>query len=162
MKRILLKSVYDAFDYVMEHYYPFGMEEFARYKDRYAVISIQDTHTDGFGFEFTENKFCAGVLTLFFDDITEDIEGAVLFKKDDANDIIDFVLNHRDIETILVHCYGGESRSRAVAAFIAEIFGGDKSEFFNTGRPNEHVYNMLKEVWEEHRNSKTQKTVSKS
>ena len=26
MKRVLVKSVYSAFDYVMEHYYPEGLE----------------------------------------------------------------------------------------------------------------------------------------
>ncbi len=55
MKRILVKSVYDAFDYVMGHYFPFGLEEFAERKDTYALISIQDTHQGGFGFEFREN-----------------------------------------------------------------------------------------------------------
>ena len=39
MKRVLVKSVYDAFDFVLEHYYPFGLEEFAQRTDCYAVIS---------------------------------------------------------------------------------------------------------------------------
>ena len=42
MKRVLLRSVYDAFEYVMDHYYPKGLEEYAKLKDSYAVISIQD------------------------------------------------------------------------------------------------------------------------
>ena len=147
MKRILLKSVYEAFDYVMDHYYPFGQEEFARQSDTYAVISIQDTHTDGFGFEFTENRFCKGVLTLYFDDIVREIDGAVLFSEDDANDIIDFTMRARNVETLMVHCFGGESRSRAVAAFIVEMLGGDSGEYFRTGNPNEHVYSTLKKVW---------------
>ncbi len=50
MKRVLVRSVYDAFDYVMEHYYPAGQKEFVKREDTYAVISIQDTHTGGFGF----------------------------------------------------------------------------------------------------------------
>lgn len=33
MKRILLKSVYDAFDYVMDHFYPAGQEEFTKLTD---------------------------------------------------------------------------------------------------------------------------------
>lgn len=52
MKRVIVKSVYDAFEYVMQHYYPAGLEEFAEKSDTYAVISIQDTHTKGFGFTF--------------------------------------------------------------------------------------------------------------
>ena len=156
MKRILLKSVYDAVDYVMDHYYPFGQEEFAKRRDSYALISIQDTHTEGFGFEFTENAFCRGVLTLYFDDITRPVEGAVLFSEEDAEEIIDFVLAHRGAETLLVHCYGGESRSRAVAAFIVgEMFGKDNSRYYGGGNPNEHVYNTLRAVWRKRRGDDT-------
>ena len=148
MKRILLKSVYDAFDYVMDHYYPAGQEQFARRTDTYAVISIQDTHTEGFGFEFCENKFCAGVLTLYFDDISHEVDGATLFSAADARDIIEFVLAHRSAETLLVHCYGGESRSRAVAASIVKMCGGDNTNYFQTGRPNQYVYDLLNAEWE--------------
>ena len=151
MKRILLKSVYDAWDYVMDHYAPAGQEEFARRRDSYAVISIQDTHTDGFGFEFTENKYCEGVLTLYFDDIVRPVDGAVLFSEEDAEEIISFVLRHKGTETLLVHCYGGESRSRAVAAFITKMCGKDDSMYFSTGRPNRHVYDTLTAVWEKRR-----------
>lgn len=49
MRRILVKSLNEAFDFVMDHYYPAGCEEDAKRKDTYAVISIQDTHTGGFG-----------------------------------------------------------------------------------------------------------------
>ena len=65
MKRVLVKSVYDAFEYVMQHFYCFGQADMAERKDTYAVISIQDTHTQGFGFQFCKNQFCKGVLTLY-------------------------------------------------------------------------------------------------
>ena len=58
MKRILVRSVHEAFEYVMAHYYPFGQAEFAEKTDPYAVISIQDSHTGGFGFCFQENQYC--------------------------------------------------------------------------------------------------------
>lgn len=79
--KILVKSVYDAFDYCMSHYYPFGLEEFAERSDRYAVISIQDSHLGGFGFKFTENNFCTGVLTLLFDDTVRDIPAPYSFQR---------------------------------------------------------------------------------
>ncbi len=44
MKRVLLRSVFEAFEYVKDHYYPFGFEDMAQRKDSYAVISIQNTH----------------------------------------------------------------------------------------------------------------------
>ena len=77
MKRVIVKSVYDAFEYVMQHYYPAGLKEFAEKSDTYAVISIQDTHTKGFGFTFSENQFCKGVLTLYFDDMELQISYSV-------------------------------------------------------------------------------------
>ncbi|MBQ9885240.1 MAG: hypothetical protein IJM37_00050 [Lachnospiraceae bacterium] len=147
MKRIMLRSVYDAFDYVMAHYAPFGMEEMAEKQDTYAVISIQDTHTGGFGFEFRPNKYCQGALTLYFDDIIKEVPGAVMFSEDQARQIIDFVEANKSAETLLIHCYGGESRSRAVAAFVTKMLGADNSKYFETGHPNQIVYDTLIKVW---------------
>ncbi len=147
MKRIMLRSVYDAFDYVMAHYAPFGMEEMAEKQDTYAVISIQDTHTGGFGFEFRPNKYCQGALTLYFDDIIKEVPGAVMFSEDQARQIIDFVEANKSAETLLIHCYGGESRSRAVAAFVTKMLGADNSKYFETGHPNQIVYDTLIMVW---------------
>lgn len=156
MKRILVKSVYDAFEYVMDHYYPHGLEDFAGRKDTYVVISIQDTHTDGFGICFTESKTCRGVLTLYFDDIIRPVEGAVLFNEGMALQIISFIEQHCTADTLLIHCYGGESRSRAVGAFAAEMLGGDSKPYFATGNPNEIVYNTLKSVWKSRTDEKNQ------
>ena len=147
MKRVLLRSVFDAFEYVMDHYYPFGLEELAQRKDSYAVISIQDTHTEGFGFEFTESRSCRGVLTLYFDDVARPVEGLSCFSEADAEEILDFIQAQRAADTLLVHCYAGESRSRAVAAFAVKLLGGDNSEYFRTGHPNELVYETLERVW---------------
>ena len=108
MKRVLVKSVYDAFEYVMDHYYPFGLNEMVNRDDTYAVISIQDTHTKGFGFEFKENEYCKDVLTLYFDDIVKEVDGAKLFSEEDANKIIDFILVNRSVDTLLIHCYAGQ------------------------------------------------------
>ncbi len=148
MKRVLVKSVYDAFDYVMAHYYPAGLDDFAEEKDSYAVISIQDTHTGGFGFVFSESACCEGVLTLYFDDIERDVDGAKLFSREQAEEIIRFVRGHRNADTLLVHCYGGESRSRAVGAFTVKMLGGDNGRYFREGTPNRHVYDTLMQVWQ--------------
>lgn len=152
MKRVLVKSVFDAFEYVMLHFYPFGQKEMAEahdaLTDNYAVISIQDTHTQGFGFQFNENQFCKGVVTLYFDDIIREVDGAVLFTDDMADQIIDFIESHRkSVDTLLVHCYGGQSRSRAVGAFAVDMLGGDNARYFETGRPNQYVYDVLETAW---------------
>lgn len=152
MKRVIVRSVHGAFGYVMEHYYPFGMEKEAAGEgaltDTYAVISIQDSHTGGFGVQFAENQFCKGVLTLQFDDIETEVEGAVLFSDEMAEQIIGFIeLNKDKVETLLVHCYAGQSRSRAVGAFAVEMLGGDNSRYFEEGTPNQYVYDVLESAW---------------
>jgi len=77
-------SVYDAFEYVMAHYAPAGLEELAPRQDTYAVISLQDTHLGNLGLQFTPNHFCRDVLTLYVDDIIRPVEGAVLFDREHA------------------------------------------------------------------------------
>ena len=148
MKRIVLRSVFGAFEYVMDHYYPYGLDEYAQKKDTYAVISIQDTHTGGFGFRFCINRYCRDVLTLYFDDVVTEGEGTVLFTEGQAGEVIDFIEKNRDIETLLVHCYGGQSRSRAVAAFAAKMLGAPYEKYFENGNPNMHVFRTLEAAWE--------------
>lgn len=152
MKRVLVKSVHGAFGYAMGHYYPFGMADEAAEQgaltDTYVVISIQDSHTNGFGMQFTENQFCKGVLTLLFDDIVKEVDGAVLFDDEMADKIIDFIAEKKRVaDTLLVHCYAGQSRSRAVGAFAVEMLGGDNSRYFEEGTPNQYVYDVLETAW---------------
>ena len=147
MKRVMVKSVFDAFEYVMSHFYPNGMNDAAEQTDTYAVISIQDTHTKGFGFTFNENEFCKGVLTLYFDDVVREVEGAKLFDDSQAEQIIDFINSHKNADTLLIHCYGGQSRSRAVGAFAVRMLGGDNSRYFETCVPNQYVYDVLESSW---------------
>lgn len=136
----------------MEHYYPFGMADEAAeqgaFTDTYAAISIQDSHTQGFGFQFAENQFCKGVLTLYFDDIVTEVDGAVLFDDDMADQIIEFIeKNSKLADTLLVHCYAGQSRSKAVGAFAVEMLGGDNSRYFEEGSPNQYIYDVLESAW---------------
>ena len=142
IKRVKVTSVFDAFEYVMEHYYPAGQAENAIRKDTYAVISLQDSHTGGFGVAFTESKTCKGVLTLQVDDIVREVSGAVLFDDAMAAQVIRFIDEHRDAQTLLVHCYAGQSRSRAVGAFALKYLGA-RNDVYLRGSPNMHIYNTL-------------------
>ncbi len=148
MKRVLVKSVFDAFEYVMQHYYPVGLEEMVEKSDNYVVISIQDSHTNGFGVTFTENQFCKGVLTLYFDDIAREVDKAVLFSMEMAEKIIEFIKKHKKVETLLIHCYAGQSRSCAVGAFAVKMLGGDNSVYFEKYNPNMYVYDTLVKAYE--------------
>ncbi len=121
MKRVIVKSLFDTFEYVMQHYYPVGLGEMVERSDTYAIISIQYTHTGGFGVTFTPSQYCQDVLTLYFDDVISDVDGAVLFTDEMAKQIIDFIKKNRKVETPLVHCYAGQSRPRAVSAFAVKM-----------------------------------------
>ena len=152
MKRVLVKSVHGAFGYVTERQETIRMAveaaEQGALTDTYVVISIQDSHTNGFGMQFTENQFCKGVLTLLFDDIVKEVDGAVLFDDEMADKIIDFIAEKKRVaDTLLVHCYAGQSRSRAVGAFAVEMLGGDNSRYFEEGTPNQYVYDVLETAW---------------
>ena len=147
MKRVIVKSVYDAFEYVMDHYYPYGLEELASRSDTYAVVSIQDSHTGGFGIRFEKSLFCKDVLTLYFDDIEDEVEGAVLFNENMARSIIDFINRNRSVDTLLLHCYGGLSRSRAAGAFAVWMLGGNNEEYSKNASYNQRVYTTLMKVY---------------
>jgi predicted protein tyrosine phosphatase len=147
MKRVLLKSVNEAFDYVMDHYAPNGLEDLAPKKDTYAVISIQDTHLHGFGFVFDISRYCQDVLTLYVDDIIKPAAGAVLFDEEMAEEIIRFIDKNRNADTLLVHCFAGQSRSRAVAAFAVRMLGGDNCLYFESGSPNMYIYDVLENTY---------------
>ena len=147
MKRVVVKSVLDTFEYVMQHYYPADLEEMVERSDTYAIISIQDTHTGGFGVTFTPSQYCQDVLTLYFDDVIREVDGAVLFMDEMAKQIIDFIKKSRKVEQLVVHCYAGQSRSRAVGAVAVKMLGGDNSRYFSQGNPNMYVYDTLETVW---------------
>ena len=136
----MVSSLQDAVKYVLKH----NQYEYNQRKDTYAVISIQDTN--GFGIEFTENRYCKGVLTLYFDDIEEPCPGYMLITKAQAGQIIRFIKKHKDVDTLLIHCYAGVSRSRAVGVFAREVLQippADENDY------NEYVYATLKKVWKE-------------
>ena len=41
----------------------------------------------------------------------------------------------------------GQSRSRAVGAFAVEMLGGNSERYFETGSPNQYVYDVLETAW---------------
>lgn len=60
-----------------------------------------------------------------------------------AKKIIRFIRKYKEVETLLIHCYAGPSRSRAVGAFAVKYLGGDNSVYFKKYNPNEYVYELL-------------------
>ncbi len=142
---IIAASARGALIYVMQHFCEPGVTEYPERTDTYAVISIQDTAYGGFGFELKENAYCKGVLTLFFDDIEQPQTGASLMSETQAAEIIRFISAHKDdVDTLLIHCYAGISRSKAVARFAREMLALPP---LNDDIFNAYVYEMLKQKW---------------
>ena len=141
---ILAASAKGALLYVMKHFCEPGITEYPELTDTYAVISIQDTAHGGFGFELKPNQYCKDVLTLYFDDITKPQEGAQLISDAQANAIVQFLLAHiEDVDTLLIHCFAGISRSKAVEKYAREMLGLLPP---NDNLYNEYVYTMLKQI----------------
>lgn len=132
MKSILVMSISDCFDYVVHQ----------PSLTPYIIISIQDSQ-NGFGLEFVESRFCKGVLTLYFDDISQAAPGLKLFTNNQALEIIAFLKKHEDVATIVIHCYAGESRSAAVASVLETLYDDVVVIAKRPSFPNTHVHKVL-------------------
>lgn len=90
------------------------------------------------------------LLRLVFHDTDVAQEGYDLFNETQAQEVIDFIGKHSDVERIVVHCNMGVSRSAAVAMFISDqqerhLFQQGRA-FFHPDRPaqyNRLVYSTL-------------------
>ncbi len=68
----------------------------------------------------------------------------ILFNKEDAFKILDFVKNFKDkIELIAVNCELGRSRSTGIAGALSKILNDNDSYFFKHYIPNMLVYRTI-------------------
>lgn len=112
----------------------------------YAIISIQDYKSKGFGLEFMETERCQDVLTLYFNDILPDEKGEC-FNDYDAKRIVKFVKKNLNVSTIIIHCFGGNSRSQVVKHAVSECLGHHPQP--HPWMMNPWVYETIKKVWNE-------------
>ena len=113
----------------------------------WAVISISDPTMRK---EVKLNPNWRYKLELDFHDIDTEFKGFTLFNTDMAKQIIDYVKDmiSKDIDVIVVHCWAGQSRSKAVAKFISDYFGYLTTYPIKWDEPyNKHVYNILQETY---------------
>jgi predicted protein tyrosine phosphatase len=112
---------------------------------RWGCISIATTED---AFIRIPKKRRRALLQIAFADADKPLPGWILFDTDHAHDILDFVtLYWKRIDTLMVHCEQGRSRSAAVAAAIAWLKFGDETEFFEEPFvPNHFIYRTLLEV----------------
>lgn len=104
---------------------------------------------------------CSKALSLRFDDISDKISMEEyektakrkmhLFNKEHADSITKFVtdVDNNNIETLVVQCAAGISRSGAVGLWACRYFGMDEDEFRDTNKhiaPNFYILKILNEV----------------
>jgi predicted protein tyrosine phosphatase len=113
--------------------------------ERTALISIMDHKRD-----CLERYPARRVLRLCFDDATETGFWQNLMTQEQADAICAFVLRYgREIDTLIVHCTEGVSRSPAVAAGILGGLHQDEGIIRNNPAylPNSLVYQMVREAF---------------
>lgn len=94
------------------------------------------------------NEHTADVLQIkFHDSDNYSQNGIILFDTDTANSILTFVERYKDeIETLIVHCEAGISRSAGVAAALGKVYFKDDMFIFSKPRykPNMRVYELIR------------------
>ena len=104
------------------------------------IISI---NTDGVHNNFSRNQNIKAIKHFTFDDV-EDGSGAIT--QGIANGIADFVRGWIDrVDTVVVHCDAGVSRSAGVGAAIMKWANNDDSPIFDDGRfcPNMRCFRYM-------------------
>ena len=126
--------------------------------DNVAIISVNTyTHWNGqFEEETPFDKFedftNKNLLKLWFDDVSEFTTWNgmeyKLFNADDAHKVVEFIKEKQDdVDTFIVHCTAGISRSGAIGMFIKDYFGCE-IESENNLIPNPLVSAELRKfVW---------------
>lgn len=113
----------------------------------YIVVSIADRM--GVHPTLLEPPHRLGVLRVAFDDVEptrrDHPGGKRPMDASHAREIRAFVEAHPEAELIVVQCEAGMCRSPAVAAALWRWLEGSRGPFFETFRPNRHVYRTLSE-----------------
>lgn len=97
------------------------------------------------------------ILELYFDDITKEsyedhLRGSnfVLYSDIHASDVLDFLSVNKCIDTLVIHCHAGISRSSGLGLAISEYFNLPevRDHILNSGLyiPNSTVYDITKSL----------------
>jgi predicted protein tyrosine phosphatase len=122
-----------------------AIETVAPHESPHIVISITSAASDVA--RVRRSPSCRDVLRLVFADIESPVPDVEMFDRAMADRVWAFFERHRAaVESVLVHCDAGRSRSPAIAAALARAITGDDSEFFRRYEPNRHVYRLMMET----------------
>lgn len=111
------------------------------------IISITDTdkHLNSFS---KNNPNIKAVCKVQFDDVDYEtkLPHEMLMSEADAFKIKQYVDTYKDeVESIIVHCEAGISRSSGIAAAIGKVLNGSDDFIFDNRRfcPNMHCYSLM-------------------
>jgi predicted protein tyrosine phosphatase len=113
------------------------------------LVSILGTHAPTPN--FYRNPRIIDMISVSFDDIHEVHGDQTLLSEEDCLRIGEFILNHFDqVETIVIHCSTGESRSAAIAFAVCRLLGLDDRWIFESPKysPNTYCVKKLNRVLE--------------
>lgn len=138
-KNIMAMSREDAEQYASE-----------KHTEKSAVISIK-SRFDGSKprVHETDDNGIVAVLFMSFNDANTLVEGGMTIEE--SAEIAQFIHmvatddNYKDVETLIVHCDAGYSRSAGVAAAAAKYYLGDDTWFYKHKEPNSMCYSFVLE-----------------
>ena len=108
----------------------------------FLLISLRDP---GESLALPPAPACCGVLTIECQDLTEEMPASARFRSEHAQQIVCAVTSlPPTVEEIVIHCQAGISRSPAVAAVLAHLFGVDDTPFLSYPKyPNRQIYRTM-------------------
>lgn len=115
---------------------------------KYAIISISNIGDDAN--HFARSDAIIGILRLYFNDVDGRNIGAMHMS--DAEKILEFMKRiGKKVNTVIVHCEAGVSRSAGVAAALLDVYKHDGNAIFQDSRycPNMHCYRMVMDAYED-------------
>lgn len=99
--------------------------------------------------------------TFWFYDLESDIQIYKAITPEQAESIIEFIIDNKYKKKFVVHCTAGVSRSGAIGEAVWELFGGSYQELtrkFNSILPSGRVLMYLRYAYERYREEERKKT----
>lgn len=131
----------------------FNRKSFENYKtdEVHIAISITDPKSKSVKLINRKNSLL-DILELQFHDLDKNTSNTkydkFLFTDHDAKKILDFVIKYEHlVETFLIHCEAGISRSAGIAGALSMIYNNDDRKYFQSYLPNMLVYRTILEVY---------------
>lgn len=132
----------------------FNREAFEHYKTDHPHIAISITDPSSESSKLiNEKNSLLDVFQLQFHDLDKETGNLkydkFIFTEDNAKKILEFVIKYENIvDTILVHCEAGISRSAGIAGALSLIYNNNDEHFFSMYLPNMLVYRTILEVYQ--------------